>query len=464
MHCAGCNFENSEDANFCTACGAALSAPAGAARKRPLTLRGFVVSCLDNWYVAAILCSAALLWTVSSLAGTRHHFNEVGWRCDQTDFACYYTWAYAMADGVNPYTSDLRDEALKLGTAMNKQDRADYPPTFILCLEPLTLLPFATAYWIWTGLNLAALVLSLLLLLGADSGLTASAVFALAALALFWRPILGNLYMGQPHAILLAMMVVASLCFRRGKDLAGGLLLAAAGLLKVYPLFLVGYLLFKHRWRAVFFTALGLVIGGVATAAAVGIPRTVAFGGRLNRLGSDYLAVNHLTGDGRLINIDAFVSRLFWQITGTDAGRRLVVLFAQIALLGLSAYATAVSRKRREHDQAAFALWVVTAALLAPSAWVHYMLLLLFAFAVLAAAAIRGEASSLAIWLGAVSFLLDSFLMRPLAILIDACPPVLSDWLSTNALAVLTLLAYASAWRLTTQKETRSPPSIQPGV
>jgi len=430
---------------------------------RPITLRGFVAACLDNWYVAAILCAAAVLWTVSTLADAGARFKEVGFSCDQTDFACYYTWAYAMGHGVNPYTNDLRDTALKVGTAMDKQDRADYPPTFILCFEPLTLLSFDTAYWIWTGLNLAALLLSLLLLLGVDSGLTASAVLALTALALFYRPIGGNLNMGQPHAILLAMMVAASVCFRRRKDLAGGSILAVAGLLKVYPLFLVGYLLFKQRWRAVFFTVLGLAIGVAATAAAIGIPRTVAFGGRLTYFANDVLVVSHLTTDPRLINIDAFVSRLFWQITGTDAGRRLVVLFAEITSLGLSAYATAVSRIRRDHDQAAFALWVVTAALLAPRAWAHYMILLLFLFATLAVAAIRGKASSLAIWLGLVSFFLGCLL--PLLDIFDAIlPPAPANWLETNWLALLTLLAYASAWRLTTQKETRSPPSIQLGV
>jgi hypothetical protein len=419
----------------------------------PPDSRSFVASLLDNPYVAAILCAAAVLWIAWTLADARTLFNQVGFRGDQNDFACYYTWAYAMREGINPYTADLRELALKLGLAMDQFARADYPPTFILLLEPLTLVPFTTAYWIWTGLNLAALIWALFLLLGSDSGLRVNTAFALGALALFYRPI--NLYEGQPHMILLAMMVVASLCFHRGRDLAGGAILAFGGLLKVYPLFIVGYLLVKRRWRAVFFTALGLVIGAAATMAVIGVPRTLAFGGRLTYVASGgFLAANYLTGDSRLINIDALVSRLFWQIASTDPAmdwaRRLLVLCAQITLLRFTVYATAVSRTRPDRDQCAFALWVVTAALLAPTAWVHYMTLLLFVFAVLAIATIRGEAPSLAIGLGLTSFLLMAFLNHLAEMFVMALPPLPEYLLSTNFYALLTLLAYASAWRLTT--------------
>ncbi len=60
MHCTGCNFENPQDANFCTECGAPLSPLAGASRKRPTTLRGFVASWPDNWYVAEKLDAITL--------------------------------------------------------------------------------------------------------------------------------------------------------------------------------------------------------------------------------------------------------------------------------------------------------------------------------------------------------------------------------------------------------------------
>jgi hypothetical protein len=212
----------------------------------------------------------------------------------------------------------------------------------------------------------------------------------------------------------------------------------------------------KRRWRAVFFTTLALVIGAAATMAVIGMPRTLAFGGRLTYVASGaFLAANYLTGDSRLINLDATISRLFWEITGTgwngpiDWIRRLLVTLAEIALLALTIRATPTNRSGRD-DDCAFALWVATAALLSPTAWVHYMVLLLAPFAVLAVAAIRGQASPLAIWLGLASFLLLSFLTPAFDMLLAALPALPAYWLNTNFYALLTLLAYASAWRLTT--------------
>ncbi|MGD0076141.1 MAG: glycosyltransferase family 87 protein [Candidatus Binataceae bacterium] len=430
--------------------------------------------------MSAILCLAALLWTLSTLASLRARFDEVGNRCDKNDFACYYIYAYAMRDGVNPYTEDLRLTAHSYGLKIKARTRTGYPPTFVLCMELLTLLTFGTAYWVWSGLNFAALLLSLYLLLRKDLELDAKTGLSLAALALFYQPIAVSFGWGQPHMILLLMMVVAWLCFQQGNDRAGGLTLAFAGLLKIYPLFLVGYLLVKRRWSAIVFTALGLLIGGAATMALVGLSRTVAFAGRLpDRINGGWLASVHQLGSPSLINLDTFISRLFWELTGTgwngplDWVRRLLVVLAQIALLALTVRETATKRSGRGSDQRAFALWMAVVALLSPTAWVHYMILLLVPFAVLAAQAIRGQASSSAIWLGAASFFLVILSVPPdflvslpphfslldysvsfFTILAAILPRWLLRLLTDNWFFALTILAYASVYRLTTGSTT----------
>ncbi len=423
----------------------------------PSRLRGWVVFGLGNPYVAAILCAVALLWTVSTLAEIRDRFDEFGFRGDQNDFVCYYIWAAAMRENVNPYVTDLRETALKFGLAMGHEARADYPPTFVLCLEPLTLLSFKTAYWLWLALNGAALVLVFFLLLGKESGLSVTTGLTLAALAVLYKPFLGNLGWGQPHTILLAMMVMAGRWFRQGKDARGGFILAFAGLLKVYPLFLVGYLIVTRRWRATFFTVLGVATLTAATVALIGSASSVAFAGRLvARARGDFLAAYNLTLDPRLIDIGAVVSRLFAQLAGggpdaaTDWIRQLLVRLAQIALLGLTAYATAQSRTTPGRDERAFALWTAAAVLLSPTAWVHYIVVLLFPLLVLAVAAIRGQASSLAIWLGATGFFLSRFPVI-FNLLYPFMPLPLGYALDQNYAAVMAFLIYASAYRLTTE-------------
>jgi len=360
--------------------GASGAASGAAKARRPAvslqSLSALLASLFQNSYVSAFLCVAALLWTLSTLGDLRARFDEVGFRCDKNDFACYYIGACAMRDGVNPYTQNLRSTAFAHDLTVHRQARAGYPPTFILCMESFTLLTFETAYWVWTGLNFAALLLSLYLLLRKDLELDAKAALSLAALALFYQPIAVSFGWGQPHMILLLMMVVAWRCFQQGRDAVGGLTLAFAGLLKIYPLFLVGYLLARRRWRAIFSTALGLLIGGAATMALVGISRTFAFVDRSPELiNGGWLASVHQLESPSLVNLDTFISRLFWELSDTgwngpiDSVRRLLVTLAQAALFALAARATlTTTRSGRGHDQRAFALWMAVVALLSPTA------------------------------------------------------------------------------------------------
>ncbi|MGD0073500.1 MAG: glycosyltransferase family 87 protein [Candidatus Binataceae bacterium] len=448
-------------------------------RAHPL-LRGRIAYWLKNPYVAGFLCLAAIVPILITLNDMRTRFSVDGFLCGANDFPCYYVWAWAIRDGVNAYTTDLRETAFTLGLAMHHLHRADYPPTFILMMEPFTPLPFTTAYWVWTAVNFVALLLSLYLLLVKGLKLDANTSLSLAALAFFYEPIAASFGWGQPNMIILLLIVAAWLCLGQGKDLAGGLILAFAGLLKIYPLILIGYLVAKRRWRALFFTACGLVVGAAVTAAAIGVSNSLSFASRLPAItnGSFLASANQLASPS-LINNDAFLSRLFWQLSRTawnspvDWIRRLLVMLSNLALLALTMSATLFSPRDRDHDQAAFALWLVASALLAPTAWVHYMTMFLILFAILAAAALRGRAPSSAIWLGAASFILvilsvprDFIIALPprfslteysvpfFSILATILPRPVLILVENNWLFALTILAYASAYQLT----TNSPP------
>src|SRR5271167_2660979 len=47
-------------------------------------------SLFDNSYVCAILCLAALFWTVSTFGYLRVRFDKAGTQCGRNDFACYF--------------------------------------------------------------------------------------------------------------------------------------------------------------------------------------------------------------------------------------------------------------------------------------------------------------------------------------------------------------------------------------
>jgi hypothetical protein len=443
---------------------------------QPRNFSAFARSLFSNSYASAILCLAALLWVVSIFFFLRTRFDQVGPQCALDDFACYSIYAQAMRHGINPYQDSLNPVARFYHLSIKGTVRSGYPPTYVLSMELLTPLRFEPSYWVWTALNFASLLLCLYLLLYKILRLDVNTSLSLAALALFYQPIIVSFGWGQPHMILLLIMLGAWMCFRRDKDFAGGLILAYGGLLKIYPLFLVGYLVAKRKWWAIAYTAIGLVGGGIATIALLGVSRTLSFAGRLpDRVNGGWLASVHALGSPSLVNLDAFVSRTFWELTGTvwngpgDWLRRLLVLSAQLALLALTFRETWRAPNDPRADLRAFGLWMALTALLAPTAWVHYMILLLVPLAVVAAAAIRGDAPSLATWLAAISFFLI-VLVVPSDFLVSLPPHFsLIDYPASGFMKVgasfpqrlvtivadvwffaLTILAYLSAYLLRT--------------
>lgn len=92
--------------------------------------------------------------------------------------------------------------------------------------------------------------------------------------------------------------------------------------------------------------------------------------------------------------------------------RRAAVVVAELLILALTVRATLRSSKLSDNsDDHVIGLWIVTAVLIAPTAWFHYMVLLLFPFAVLVRQLLRGAASPRAAWLAVASYLITESLM-----------------------------------------------------
>src|SRR5260370_1161500 len=90
-------------------------------------------------------------------------------------------------------------------------------------------------------------------------------------------PVNLNFYWGQSQLIILALMVAAMRAMDRNRDGTAGLIIAIAALLRAYPLLLVGYFIFRRKWRAVMFATAGIAAGGFATVAILGLSHTLSF-------------------------------------------------------------------------------------------------------------------------------------------------------------------------------------------
>jgi hypothetical protein len=343
-------------------------------------------------------------------------------RVNQFDFSIYYASGLALREHIDPYTTDLDRVGRGLQLEIDPIHYATDPPTFLLCMEPLTLLPVRQAFWLWTALNFAALVASLVLLLR-GSGVDVWTALALAALGLLYPPVGEHFFYGQNKLFVLLMLVLMMRWMTVGHDAAAGLILGVAVVIRGFPLLMVGYLLLRKRWRVIAYTGVGIAIGGLLTVAILGLAQTLSFSNGLRFVTQPRFLALPIN-----VSLGAFVSRMYWYVCdphGTlfsrlslyaaspqsgfsNLVRQILVAAAEISLLAVTVKATLRNRGVIDRDWCAFSLWVVTAVMLSPTAWVHYLVLMLIPFVSMAIAAKRGRANHRAIWMAVASFLLIS--------------------------------------------------------
>ncbi len=108
-----------------------------------------------------------------------------------------------------------------------------YPPTSFVLLAPLALLPWKTALWIWIGLSVAAIAVTLLALASvAGIGLSTLHGLLFLALCLGLAPLHTGLATANPAILGVALAVVALWFAARRQDVFCGLLIAGSMCLK----------------------------------------------------------------------------------------------------------------------------------------------------------------------------------------------------------------------------------------
>ncbi len=357
-----------------------------------------------GWLTLALI---TLLWLLTAFCLVRVFYLLHG-REHYEDFAVYYLSALELRADIDPYATSFVPLEKRLGMNTHSIERGTHPPTFLVLFEPLTELPLRTAYWTWTGLNFVALAAALVMLLGRRSLLPLETTLVVAALALLYAPVFLHFWFGQSNILILLMLVLMMRWMERGNAAGAGLLLALAGLMRVFPLPIVAYLLLTRRWRVLAYTAIGLAIGAAATLFLVGTSHSLNF---------FYAVPEHFNGYAWIatptnIAMGAFISRIFWWIWGPQLGpapgylRTAAIICADLSVLALGARATLIRKAGDDPDWRLFSLWVVTSMMLSPTMWLHVLVLLLLPFIQLVSAFSRNRASRRALDMAVVSVLL----------------------------------------------------------
>ena len=163
---------------------------------------------------AAVILAGYDLWIwLTSYLGDNFH----------NDFTFYFAAArLGLAHGwTHLYDLKLQQEQLDaIGSGIKVAQLARYvsPPPLAWLVLPLTLLPYGVAYWAWSAILLASLVLAWRLATpGSGRG---RLIFLVAAVG--WLPIVYGLQLGQPALLVAAAVAASYALLRRRLDWAGG--------------------------------------------------------------------------------------------------------------------------------------------------------------------------------------------------------------------------------------------------
>jgi hypothetical protein len=320
---------------------------------------------LVTWVLVAI---AAVV-----LMRTEYHNRD---RWHETDFNHYYANAVKLRTGGDPWRADAAADTSVF----------NYPPAFYLALSPLTRLTPQPAYWIWQTIQIGSLIGSIVLILreigvGRDCELVATIV----ALAFLFPPVYGSLYDSQPTALLMLMLLISWRLARRGWDACAGGMLAAAALLKIYPVAVGGYFLLRRRTVTVVSAATFFALGIAAMLVLYGIDRNLDF----LRATRGSMVPFWLDMD-RNVSIAGNVHWAMLKLFGTPptpSAHAALTLMLDVAAIMVAGAATIGERPvSAEIDGLRFSLWLMAAILLSPLAWGHYFVLII-PFYIFAAAA-----------------------------------------------------------------------------
>jgi hypothetical protein len=248
-----------------------------------------------------------------------------------TDDAFRYLWDGVLHwEGINPYRYVPSDPALHglqdtvLFDRMNSPDYYSiYPP-----LSQLVFAAGALCYDAWGAGWLPAYYALKALLLGAELaglGLLSRMGEARTVLLYAWNPLVLLETAGQGHteALVVPLLLLAVWAVRARRGGVASLAVAAAGAVKLYPLFLGPLLLRRFGWRAVWPGALlGALLGGPYAAAYV-LPHVAASVDLFARLFEFNAGLYYLVKHG------------FWLATGSDWSKTLGPLFRGVFLSGL---------------------------------------------------------------------------------------------------------------------------------
>ena len=277
-----------------------------------------------------------------------------------------------------------------------------YPPLFAILMVPFALVPTFWASLAWYALSvfLVAWTIKMCEALVSDALKFSDNRLLLYVLPplLVLVPLMSALARGQTSPVLLWLVTAGLFYGWRRCDWRGGICLAGGILLKVFPVILLAYFIWRKRWRFVLVTLTAIAIGAFIIPAAVfGWQRNVDYlGNWVDVIGKPSLEAESERTDNPLYrqllssqlprnqSLSAVLTRLSGNPQARWVGISVGVVMAAIILVA----GRRVGTVAEIHVLSATVAWML---LIPPVSWTHYFILLLLPLTALVAVAMGNE-------------------------------------------------------------------------
>lgn len=124
-----------------------------------------------------------------------------------------------------------------------------YPPSYAVLFIPLTWFEFNTATRIWILLNLLMLFGSCYLILKILKANTLDGWVIILVIFIYFFPIYKALASGETNILILFFIVLAIYLFLAKKNFSAGLALGMATIVKIFPIILLPYFLWRKKYK-----------------------------------------------------------------------------------------------------------------------------------------------------------------------------------------------------------------------
>ncbi|MGC4041101.1 MAG: glycosyltransferase family 87 protein [Flavobacterium sp.] len=297
------------------------------------------------------------------------------------DFANYYFGGKFLTEGnfdaqlyfpydFNKAISDLGHQNIFAAYAPNT-------PFLALFFAPFSLVAVTAAKIIFNCISIGLFVFSIVRLF---SFYSINPKFALLVPLLFWLPIKNNLLFGQVYFLLFFLLSESWIAYEKEQLRKMALLLSLAIMLKVFPVLLLVFMLFRKKWNVVFLTlAFCLLLVGVSLAFS-GIQVWVFYMTAILPKASNGEIASSFVDNYQ--SVFMFLKRLFvfqkvenpHPFLGASAWFYVLVFGFKMGVLALGYF---VSKKNYSRFPA-FSFWIIMMVLLSPYGSTYAFILLLF--------------------------------------------------------------------------------------